>query len=123
MNFVSGTFKLLSFSRSWSSIVPKWLLFKPKNEPPRSWGIQKIFNLWIAISKDEISFHDELDKILSAWESAFKEPHDNHVMGQRDGVVVELEGVGVGKGDGENRHVLIVVKTGKHLISRKKIPI
>ena len=94
-----------------------------KNKPHRQWGLQKIYNLWTAISKDEISFHDELDKILSAWESAFEEPHDNHVMGQGDGVVVELEGVGVGKGDGENRHVLIVVKTGKHLISRKKIPI
>ena len=40
-------------------------------------------------------------------------------MGQGDGVVVELEGVGVGKSNGKNRHVLIVVKTGKHLISRK----
>ena len=40
-------------------------------------------------------------------------------MGQGDGVVVELEGVGVGKSNGKNRHVLIVVKTGKHLISLK----
>ena len=41
-----------------------------------------------------------------------EEPHGNHVVGQRHNVVVELERVGVGDGDGEDGHVLVRHKTG-----------
>ena len=48
------------------------------------------------------AFDDELDKIFPICQSAFREPHDDHVMGQEVSVVVELEQVGVGEGDGEH---------------------
>ena len=61
------------------------------------------------------TFHNELNKVFSAGESALEEPHDDDVVGQGDGVVVELEGVGVGERDGKHRHVLVVVEACKDL--------
>ena len=41
--------------------------------------------------------------LTKSCQPALEEPQDEDMVGQRDGVVAELEGVGVGKGDGEYR--------------------
>ena len=48
------------------------------------------------------TLHYELYKIFSLGQSALEEPHDDDMVGEGDGVVVELEGVGVGQCDGEH---------------------
>ena len=57
-----------------------------------------------------VSLMNEFDKVLPVDQPALEEPH-NDIVGQGDGVVVELEGVGVGKGDGEYREKLLCVKS------------
>lgn len=42
----------------------------------------------------------------SEWEVALEEPHGNDMEGQRHNVVIELEWVGVGDGDGKDTLVL-----------------
>ena len=51
---------------------------------------------------------------LATREATLEEPHDDDVVGEGDGVLVELEGVGVGQADGDHRHVLVVVEARKH---------
>lgn len=50
---------------------------------------------------------NELDECTPEREATLKEPHGNHVVGQRYNVVVELEGIGVGDSNGKDGHVLL----------------
>ena len=61
------------------------------------------------------AFNYELDKVLPVCQAALEEPHDDNVVGKRHRVMVELEGVGVGKGDGKNHEELLRVEIGKNL--------
>ena len=62
------------------------------------------------------AFYDELDEVLPVGKTALEEPHDDHMVGQRDCVVVELEGVCVGQGDCKNHEKLFRVEVGKNLL-------
>ena len=53
---------------------------------------------------------NEFDKVLPVDQPALEEQHNN-IVGQGDGVVVELEGVGVGKGDGEYREKILCIES------------
>ena len=48
------------------------------------------------MSNRKLTFNNKADKVLSAGEPALEEPHDDDVVGQGHGVVVELERVCVG---------------------------
>lgn len=55
------------------------------------------------------------DKILPKGQSTFEKPHDDHVVGQADGVGVVLEGVGEGQRDAEDGEVALLYETTKDL--------
>ena len=57
------------------------------------------------------TFDDELDKVFPVDQPSLEKPNDDDMVGKGECVVVELEGVGVGKGDGEYREKLLRVKT------------
>lgn len=72
------------------------------------------FDIRRDIAKDEWQLHtygrDELYNLLSEWEVALEEPHGNDVEGQRHNVVIKLEWVGVGNGNGKHTLVLTLDK-------------
>ena len=69
------------------------------------------------------TFDDELDKILPVGQSALEKPHYDHMVCKGDSVVVELEGVCVGKSDCKHHEKLRLLETSKNLndeVERKK---
>jgi hypothetical protein len=56
----------------------------------------------------------ELDKVAPEGQPALEEPHRDHVIGQRDNVIVVLERVGVRQSYGKDGHVLVTDEVGEH---------
>lgn len=57
---------------------------------------------------------NKLDKVSSEGKTALQKPNSDNVVGERDGVVIILEGISVGQRYSKDGHVLVSDEAGKH---------